>query len=202
MGPGTTTYLIDDLEDGDVLTEPVFGGRGIWYVANDGSGLQFPTACPNGPAYGIFPIPGGKAIHTYGRDFTGSGLPDYVAYAQIGLSFHTSAPECELPLDASRAVGIKFRAKGSVGTQMIIVTLQTVATTPPEWNGTCTASCYQGFTTQVPVGPEFMEITIPFSYFVPGPYAFDPATLLNITWSGQLPCFDFWIDDVAFYGYE
>jgi hypothetical protein len=203
MGSVLTVFPLDDFEDGDVLTEPIFGGRGIWYTANDGSGLQFPEACTNGPAYGIFPIPGGKAFHTYGRDFVGSVQNgNLVAFAQVGVSLRSSPPACERPLDASRADGIRFRAKGSVAFQSVSITLFTVATNPREGGGTCTSNCWQGFITQIPVGPDFQEYSLPFSNFAPGPYPFDPATLMNITWNGQVPCFDFWIDDVAFYGYE
>jgi hypothetical protein len=198
MGPGITLYPIDNLDDGDVLSDGIFGGRGIWYAANDGSGLQFPTACPGSAAVGMFPVPGGRAFHTFGSGFT---LPN--GFVNIGLSFRSSPPACDMPINASVAHGVRFRAKGTVVSQMVRMSISTTATNPVEDGGTCTVGCYDGFGSFVTLLPDFQEYRVYFTDVVQEgwgtPAAFDPSRILNIQWAGQRPCFDFWIDDIAFF---
>ncbi len=196
---GPTLMQIDAFEDGDAWSEAVFGGRGVWYVANDGSGLQFPKVCPDPLASsGVRSTPTGYAMHTYGSGF--------LTWAQLGLSFRSSPPACDQPIDAREATGVRFRAKGVPQPQTIRLSVQTVATNPPNDGGTCDDYCYDGFGYSIVVGPDFQEYQIPFAAMTQQgwgtPVFFDPGTILNIVWSGQVPCFDFWIDDVAFYRFE
>ncbi len=198
LSPGTGYVLIDDFEDGDGVTLPVFGGRGVWYVANDGGGFQFPRACTGEDAsHGITRMPFGLAMHTMGMGIQG--------YAELGVSFRSSPPACDRPIDASLAKGIKFRAVAAGASQVVRVGVLTVATNPPEDGGDCTSDCYQAYEYSVFLPDGISENVVPFDLLVGGGGAagvFDSvqaSTILNIVFRGQLPCFDFFIDDVFFY---
>jgi hypothetical protein len=197
---------VDDLEDGDALTEQVFGVTGGWYVSNSGEGLQFPSPSPSNswctalssPAQSLSPHASAFAMHTYGSGFAipGSG------WAQVGIGFRP-APECNQPLDASGATGITFWVRGSSEQQNVRFSVATTATVGVENGGTCTTGCYDYHGLSLAVGSGWVQYFVPFSALEQeqwgAPVAFDPATILNLIWDPRAPCFDYWIDDVAFY---
>ena len=201
---GDALILIDDFEDGDQLTYPVFGAVGGWYTVNDSVGRQFPTSqCFQSSSAGqLAPQASAFAAHTYGSGFLFDG------YAQLGVGFRTSPPACDEPLDASSASGVRFRIR-SAFPQTLRFTVGTVATTPPENGGTCVSDCYNGYISDMQMADGWNEYYVPFASLLQQPWgerhSFDAATILTLIWqaadsrNGQGSCFDFWLDDVAFY---
>jgi hypothetical protein len=199
---------VDDLEDGDALTEQVFGATGSWYVSNSGEGLQFPSASRanavcgvSSPAQSLLPHASAFAIHTYGSGF--GSPPASSSWAQVGIGFRLG-PECDQPLDASGATGITFWVRGSSEQQNVRFSVATTATTGVADGGTCTTGCYDYHGLSLAVGSGWVQYFVPFSALEQEPWgfapvAFDPATILNLIWDPQAPCFDYWLDDVAFY---
>jgi hypothetical protein len=193
--------LLDDLDDGDDLTPPFLNGRGAWIVINDGGGKQYPAPC-------TLPLPlspkGEYAMHTYGKGFQAA----LGGYSLLGLTMK-AGNDCSQPIDASAFRGVSFRARGS---GWLRVFTQTVETNPPTDFGTCTGGgCYDGHGAYRPLIDQWQTFNVPFcelrqeGWGQPAPFI--PAHLLALHWSAKqqpgdatpVSCFDFWIDDVAFY---
>jgi hypothetical protein len=206
-GPYADGVLVDDLDDGDDLSQPFLNGRGAWFVANDGMGQQFPSSCapplpvPLPPA-----VPGASstfAMHTYGKGFV-SALG---GYSLLGISVKAGA-DCSQPIDASGYSGVLFRARGR---GLLRFFIGTVETNPPADSGTCMGFCYDAFGAYRQLTDEWQTFRVPFRELTQEgwgtPSYFDGAHLLTLQWSAKLApgnatpasCFDFWIDDVAFY---
>jgi hypothetical protein len=187
-----SSALVDDLETGDAPSD--------WFAVNDGSGQQFPLPCAiRSPLAGERGTNNAWAMHTYG--FSAAGFQ----WAMIGR--HLRGPlGCKAPIDARGFSGIRFWAKGP-GT--IRVAVATVVTTALEHGGTCRALCYDNHQTNVELSRAWATYEVPFGELVQlgygTPVQLDPSQILDVTWGpvdstgfgGQ--CFDFWIDDVAFY---
>jgi hypothetical protein len=196
--------LVDDFEDGDEVSLPVLGGQGVWYVVNDGSGLQFPSPCTL-PSLLSEPERGSeRAMRTYGQGF----LSQPGGYSLIGLSVRSGAPACDQAIDASNYQGVEFWARGS-GTVRFFI--GTVATNPVVDAGTCPGNCYDAHGSAVILSDDWQVFRVSFAELTQEgwgyPAAFDPSKILGLQWSAKLApfdftpaaCFDFWIDDVAFY---
>jgi hypothetical protein len=195
--------LIDDLEDGDDATPFFLNGRGAWFVANDGSGQQFPLPCTLPSELPVARNGSRFAMRTYGQGF--SSAPG--AYSLLGISVK-SGEGCGQPLDATGYTGIEFWARGS-GTLRFF--MGTVETNPPTDFGTCASGCYDAHGELFPLSGEWEFIHIPFTALHQegwgAPAAFDPAHILTLQWSAKMgpfavvpaSCFDFLIDDVALY---
>jgi hypothetical protein len=209
--PGTTTYFpIEDFEDGDTWSNSVFGARGGWYTVNDcNGGLQFPLPCATpSPSNDGSPHASAFAMHTFGTGF-GPGT-----FAQLGLAFRSNAPACDGSLDATGADGVSFWAKGApapIAYQPIRFSIGTVATNPTTDDGTCTTGCWDAHGAVVTVGPDWHQYFVRFSELEQEhwgtPAQFDRSTILGFVWAAreqaiiydQAHCFDFWVDDVAFF---
>ena len=142
-------------------------------------------------------------MRTYGKGF--AFAPG--GYSQVGISAK-AGPSCDLPVNASGFSGIRFSAIGSGFVRFFIGTVETNPTTD---FGSCQAGCYDGHGLIVPLADSWRTFRVPFSELTQEgwgtPVPFDPAHILALQWSAKpapgtpLPvsCFDFWIDDVAFY---
>jgi hypothetical protein len=210
-GKPPTLFLIDDFEDGDAVSQFVLGGRGAWYTAADTStGLIFPSPSSSLCFVSSLLIPtdptGGRALHAYGTALSG--------YGQAGISLRTGAPTCDEAMDASTMTGVRFRARATpgstTGTAWMRVSIGTAATNPVADSGTCVGTCYDAFGSYVTLTEQWSEYFVPFANVKQQgwgtPATFDPSKLLSIIWDPeadlletQASCFDFWIDDVAFY---
>lgn len=204
-GPYADGVLVDDLDDGDDLSQPFFNGRGAWFVVNDGMGQQFPSSCtPPLPLPAPLPDASGNfAMHTYGKGF----VPALGGYSLLGISVKAGS-DCSQPVDASSSSGVLFRARGR---GLLRFFIGTVETNPPADFGICTGFCYDAFGAYRQLTEEWQTFRVPFSELTQEgwgtPTYFDAAHLLTLQWSGKLApgnatpasCFDFWIDDVAFY---
>lgn len=197
--PRDGSVLLDDLEDGDDLTPPFLGGRGAWIVANDGQGQQYPGSCVL-PSLLSF---GAHAMHTYGKGFPAA----LGGYSLIGLSVKAGS-DCSQPIDASGFTGVSFRARGTGWLRFFV---GSVETNPPLDFGICSGGCYDAHGAYRALSDEWQLFKIPFcelrqeGWGQPAP--FFPSHILALSWSAKqqpgdatpVSCFDFWIDDVAFY---
>jgi len=206
-----TFFAIDDLEDGDVFLGPVLGARGSWYAVSEGSGRMFPSnACATSSGATAFVShTSNYAMHVYGSGF----LPDS-DFAQVGISVRAGSPACDQPLDANQMTGIRFWAKGTTSLQDVTFMLGTPEIMPIDQGGTCTADCYDYFRVTEVLTNDWNEYFVPFSSMsnltATNNLGNVSKRLLNLIWQAgnpgsqsgpgfQSPCFDFWIDDVAFY---
>ena len=190
-----TLFPIDDLQDGDELTLPILGGRGVWFVSNDATGEQFPAPCV---------LPTMQGMHTFGRDFD----PAPGGWAQVGISMRSGAPACDGSIDASTMDGVRFRAQGS-GLVRFMVT--TSAVVPPDQGGTCLENCFNSHGVYVNLNPNGAEYFYLFDDLRQEPWGtqanFEASEVRALVWNARSPqnpsdpveCFDFWIDDVAFF---
>ena len=188
--------MIDDFEDGDGHLLPLAGRNGLWFVANDGTAQQIPSANavtlpsllspPNGAST--------RALHTSGNGFTGWG-------ALIGANFVVTGTMPVL-YDISAHEGVSFSAK--LGKTTAASQLR-VAIQDHDTRVGCSL-CGDDFGALVTLGNTFQTITVPFSSLKqagwgnPQVAAFDPKRTyaLTFSWPPHVT-FDVWIDDVSFY---
>ena len=186
--------LIDDLEIGDSVSN--------WFAVNDGNGPQFPMPCTVRSALNGERGPNNAlAMHTYGKSDA------EFQWAMVGRKLRSIGPRCHHPLDASGFSGVRFWAKG-LGA--IRVAVATVATTALDHGGTCRQLCYDNHQAIVDLTPAWAQYEVPFADVVQlgfgEPVDLDRSQILDVTWGSVDPvtgfagsCFDFWVDDVAFY---
>lgn len=198
--PGPARLLIDDLEDGDITTFSVLDGQGDWFVANDGSGQQFPFPC----AAVSVTESGAHAMHTYGHSFVSMAG----GYSLLGFRLNSDHDGCKKAVDASEFTGVEFLARGE---GLLRFFIGTTAINPPGDLGTCEVGCYDAHGLSLQLGPDWGLYRIPFRYLSQEGWGsvarFDPSQILSVMWSAKVErgsvvpssCFDFWIDDVAFY---
>jgi hypothetical protein len=201
-GSGFAVFPIDDLEDGDVGTFSVLGASGGWFAVNSGEGQQFPSPCAmSSDASNLGNRPSNYAMHTYGLGFFSH------SWAQVGISLKTGE-DCSGAVDVRGVTGVRFWLRGSSGgVQTIRFMVATVDTNEPSAGGTCVTDCWRYYTTTMSVGAEWNQYYVPFDSLVQSgyPIPLNKTGLLNLVWeagtgfSGVSSCFDFWIDDVAFY---
>jgi hypothetical protein len=208
--PTTVLFTIDDFEDRDARTQFVLNGRGHWYSAPGPLGKFFPAPCfVTSIIDPSLAVDSKVALHVYGAKFMTGGQAD------VGVFFRANAPECDQPLDASSMTGIRFKARtGTLAPTdrgMFRVSVQTVATNPTSAAGTCTTGCSDAHGAYYYALPDqWLDYHVPFSRLIQQgwgqPATFDPSKILALVWSPKADttgatagCFDYWIDDVAFY---
>lgn len=214
-GPASRTLLLlDDFEDGDTRSKFLLNARGYWFSISSGvPGQLFPAPdCPFVTSLLDASISDGSsiAIHSYGLGF-GTRATDY---AQVGVTLHAGAPQCLQPVDASNLTGVRFKARtGTLAPSafgLIRLYVKTVLVASPDNRGTCTGVCFDSHGATVAVTDQWTEYFVPFTQLTQQgwgtPAPFLPSQILDLLWSptvdqyGSLaPCFDYWIDDVAFY---
>lgn len=186
--------LIDDMEDGNTRVDVVEGRGGYWWKSADpmGSIVGPDDLSPQAP-------PGEKsnAMHFFGETAAGAG-DDYWG-AQFGANF---APQDGY--DASKYVGVRFRAKVSPGSSPDVRFKISDVNTHPSF-GNCTA-CWNHFGVNLSLSEQWQEYEYYFGTLSQAPYwgAPRPASITP----KQLYAFDFqvssgkkfdvWIDDLAF----
>lgn len=203
-GSDSGRVLIDDFEDGDDQSLFALNGRGGWATVNDGSGQQFPAPCTLPSLIEHDARPGSRrGLRTYG-----SGFLDFAGgYSLVGL-FLRGAEACDQPVDASAFDGVEFWARGRGVVRFFVAT---VATNPTTDAGTCSEGCYDAHGDSVALADDWVRVRMPFAKLVQegwgAPADFDASQILALQWSAKqrvgdfapASCFDFWIDDVAFY---
>jgi hypothetical protein len=208
MPPGSTSDIIDNLEDNDGRIRVASGRQGPWHVFNSATnngGNQKPaftdTFTPEmGGANGTM-----YAVHTTGDGYT---------YAGVGFDLNNSTNVEESPqsqsYDASAWGGVAFSAKaGSSGSASLRIELSMKQFVPTDRGGSCTGdSCWNVYGSRAIQGqltPNWQQFKIPFSTLereLGGTTPpFDPAQLMEISFKheGNNDHFDFWVDEIQFY---
>jgi endoglucanase len=185
--------LIDDFEDDNTQMVKLDGRSGYWFTHTDpnGSTIEPETLTPEeGGASGK-----GHAVHIIGETASSQG-----AYGStLGLNFKGSGT-----YDASKYVGIRFKAKIKEGTS------RAVRFKIPDVNthkdaGVCT-DCWNHFGKDLTLSTEWEEYVVLFDdvhqnpgWGSPRPQHVAKDKLWGIDWTinpGRK--FDLWIDDVEF----
>jgi len=197
LGAGGPT-LIDDFETGDGVLPPPRDG--YWQIDNDGTSTatQTPASGTQGSALlATDDGTGNLAMHT-----SGTGFKDY-AQLQVILRADT-VPGCFI-YDASSFTGVSFRIKGTTSGGDVRFQATIPAVTSVQNNGTCTASCDDQFGLRVPLGTDWTTVTVHWNELAQSgfgaPATFTPDQIGALQWlvgNGDLPTFDFWLDDVMF----
>jgi hypothetical protein len=193
------TRIIDSLEDGDPVLCPSGGRAGIWFVTNDGSGVQSPTA-PGGIPTLLSPARGASqyAAHTSGSGFTGYG-------AILGLILR-EGPSHPLYYDASGYAGIRFHARGTGSARVGITT----GRTKPAPEGYCVdPACYRPFQATISLTSTWVPFLLRFDSLRSGTTATngagymtagDQREILTIEFlANPGTTFEYFIDDIGFY---
>lgn len=189
--------LVDDFEDGDLLLSTRAAFHGVWFVTNDATGEQVPTAGDDVESPLLVQVPGAPqsqrgALHTRGADFSGWG-----AIASGRLNESRSGP-CTVNL--SSYTGLSLRLKGSGALR---VNVGTVATTPIEDGGDCHGDKCSDFGRLLEPSADWQSVSVAFSELSQPawatPAAWEPEHALRVAFWIEAGAFDFWIDDVAFY---
>ena len=195
--------MIDNLDDGDGRILMADGRQGPWHVFNDqNGGNQQP------PFNGPFVAQSGGANNTpMAAHTTGNGYQ----YGGIGFDLNntTNMPESSSshPYDASAYNGIRFWAKGD--NAKLRVELAQRSFVPTDRGGSCSGTCWnvygsRALEAQGQVTGTWKQYTIPFSSLQrddgsTSP-AFDPSSLMGVSFKNEGGSFDFWIDEVEFVG--
>jgi hypothetical protein len=212
-GDGTLTVTatvddtsIDDFEDGDGRLSPLGGRNGTWFTANDGSGTQTPA--PGTPVVPEVDTNANFLLHGTGKGFGASGEGSNFG-ALVGVDL-LDGPNGALPYDASAYTGISFTytltSAAEFSFNELRLNIGTSETTPVQFGGTCTASCFDDFGTFLFPTSFPTNATISFSQLSQegfgAPTTFDAAALLQFKWNvifeEQPGDFDFTLDNVAF----
>jgi hypothetical protein len=185
--------LIDDLEDGNTQTAHQSGRGGYWWKSADPNGSAFEPdelrIVDGGPEHP------GKVIHVSGNTSSASGAWG----ALFGANF-----TAEKSYDASRYVGISFRAKvGKDSSPSIRFKMGDINTHPDL--GVCT-SCWNHFGQDISLTSEWKLYKVLFTAARQEPYWGSPrpdsitsSALYSFDFSikpGQK--FDIWVDDIQF----
>ncbi|HET9953954.1 MAG TPA: hypothetical protein VFQ61_05605, partial [Polyangiaceae bacterium] len=183
--------LIDDLEDGNSRLQLADGRSGFWFVHNDGSGTQTPSADRV-----LFPSlispPRGRsqwALHT-----SGSGFKKW------GALFGNFLAE-RACYDSSAYDGLEFWAKGFGTVHLVVWTVDIVE---PYEGGFCQKDCYNGYKKRIELGPRWSSYSVPWGDLAQlraGPkLEFDPhrVVFLGFVVGPDVPRFDVWIDDIRY----
>jgi hypothetical protein len=188
--------LIDDFEDENGQLSQIGGRDGYWWTKHDDKGSTVgpdPFIPSEGGADGS-----GLALRATGK--TAIGGPETWG-ACFGVDMITRK---KAVYDASRYVGISFKAKvGEGSTRQIRVSIGDANTHPDI--GICKV-CWNHFGKDLTVTSQWKEYTVLFSELQqqagwgdPRPAALTPSKLVAIDWAiagGQT--FDLWIDDIQF----
>jgi len=189
--------MIDDFEDENTQINVIAGRDGYWWTKHDDKGSTI------GPDPFIPSEAGtdgsGLALRAMGK--TAIGAPQEAWGAGFGLMLLTRKDGV---YDASKYVGVSFRAKvGAGSTRQIRFAIGDVNTHPNA--GVCKV-CWNHFGKDVTVSNQWKEFRVLFSELEqpagwgdPRPAALTPSKLVSMDWSiagGQT--YDLWIDDIQF----
>lgn len=193
--------LIDDLERGTGQICSGEGRVGVWYVFNDGSGVQWPAPTPPGTPVETSQIPSGRseskrAMHTSGSGFQEWGAGLGLDLAHDGVSYGR--------YDAHEYDGIRFWARSDQPMQLV-VRVGSAPTVVAEFGGACPMEPCAPHAGTFLVGQQWTEFNLPFNDLLQFGYYNQPADLLrdqliNLQFMPlDALAFDYWIDDVRFY---
>lgn len=187
--------LIDNYQDGNTMTFESEGRGGYWYTSADSAGSTIGPEELKPVAEGT---DGNLVIHVFGE--TVSGDPSVAWGVQLGGNFTQGDP-----YDASKYVGIRFRAKrGENATPSVRFKVADMNTEPA--GGNCT-QCYNHFGQDLSLNPDWTQYEFFFGSMQQRPYWGDPRPasitpkqVYGLNFSVEAGAkFDFSIDDLEFF---
>jgi endoglucanase len=187
--------LIDDYQDGNTMTFESEGRGGYWYTSADSAGSTIGPEELKPVAEGT---DGNSILHVFGETVTGD--PSVAWGVQLGGNFTQGDP-----YDASKYVGIRFRAKrGDGATPSVRFKVADLNTEPA--GGNCT-QCYNHFGQDLSLNPDWTQYEFFFGSMQQRPYWGDPRPasiapkqLYGLNFSVEAGAkFDFSIDDLEFF---
>jgi len=194
--------MIDDLEDGDTELINQGGRSGAWYVYNDGTktGKQTPVAKEFKLA------DSGAHKSSYSVHTTGSGFTEWGA--GIGFDLRNLSNVCngDVPSEHYNAEvfnGVAFMAKGN---GIIRIKIPIPAVLPVDQGGTCTKDCENAHGRYIKLTNQWHQYQVKFKDMIQdegwgASFDFNAAELLAIEFEVlEKVDFDFYIDDIAFFG--
>jgi Carbohydrate binding domain (family 11) len=198
--PGVNLLMIDDFEDDYQGIIEQEGRSGAWYAANDGKGMQTPSADSPLLPSALEPPRGDstQGAHTFGGPFPTWG-------ALIGTSLASSG-EQGMPYDLSGFQGLKLWVRsGSTSlsaAKKVRLNLPTPATNP---GGGCTL-CNDHFGADIPLTSKWVQVAVPFATLKQTgsgrPQLSTPdlqhVTSLQLMFPANVS-FDLWLDDIELY---
>lgn len=189
------TLLVDDFEDGDGRLDARAGLSGFWYVENDGTGTQQPSAEERAPE-ALLAEPGAPdstahSLHTSGRGFTRWG-----AFVGVRLNAAQSR-SCTADVSASR--GLAFTARGQGGLR---VNFASPTTTPVGDGGECGGQRCSDFGATVMLTNQWSPFEVSFEELEQPDWAepaeWQPQRLVRLSFWAEQSDFELWLDEVRF----
>lgn len=186
-----TDGLLDDFEDGNTQVALLGGRDGYWYKAVDDKGSVLEPAdfgSSEGGADGS-----SRAMYVHGKTSSSDGAWG----ASVAMNFVNDGT-----YDASKYIGITFKAKAGKGARKFRVKVGDVNT--HQKLGVCT-QCWNHFGTEVRLTEEWAPYTIYFDklrqadgWGDPRPPAVTQAEIFNLDFSIDKGVdYELWIDDVS-----
>jgi hypothetical protein len=187
--------FVDDFEDDDELLDDSANLHGLWYVENDGSGMQRPAAGEREPG-SLLDGPGsprstGRALHT-----SGSGFELWGAFVGVKLNASRSQA-CEYDLSAYSRLTLSVKGAGTMR-----VNVGTASTTPVDDWGACDSDACSDYGATLALEADWRTMQIQLDQLTQPDWAtpavWDPARALRLSFWAEQDDFDFWLDDLAF----
>ena len=186
--------LVDDFEDANLLLASDTNLHGLWYIHNDGTGMQVPAAGDPHGAANLIDGPGSElspahALHTRGRGFSGWGA--FVA-ARLNAG---DKQICTVDLSTYSVLALSLRGSGRIR-----FNLGTLATTPVADGGACREDACSDYGTSVELSEDWQDITVALASLSQPDWAtptgFEPASSLRLSFWAESADFDIWLDDI------
>lgn len=184
--------LIDDLEDGDLITGNAFSDsieRGYWWFAHD------ETAGMVTPDPFVASAPGRDS--NYAIAASGNGYTEWGS--NIGFSLH-SPSSISCPIDGSDFRGIGFAYRAEHPFKFRVSTADSI----PRPMGTCPLGapyCYATYHVEFEPSPDWVQVEVLWEELAVAPDAppFDPTVLVTVSFDFAADAqFHVEIDDVTF----
>lgn len=196
--PASDLKLIEDFEDADNQLFKGFEREGWWYVAVDETNGQV------SPTVGDFKataLPEGEATleNKYALYGTASGFKDWGVVWGTTMRWVNDGLKC--PFNASKFVGLKFRAKGK---GELVLKIGNPLTVPGEFEGKCKERCWDMHNKKIPLAEQWQTHIVRWDRVQQGGWGaqaeFDPERLLGLNFSvdGRALPIEFWLDDIEF----
>ncbi len=185
--------LIDDLEDGNTLVQPLAGRDGSWWM---GKADHATISIPSGE---LQPSEGGAPGSKLGMHFAGKTNPSDSWGATLGVTFLKAGF-----YDASRYAGIAFKIRSAKPN--LDVRLKVLDTNTHPDGGACAKECWNAFGRELILGTEWRDVTLMWSELTqqsdwgdPRPPMVEASKIKDVEWQiWPATEFDIWVNDVRF----
>lgn len=202
LGGCTLAAVVEDAEDNDhrILARQGRGGYAYAFLDEAGSTVE-PVAGRLGGTFAQ--AEGGANGSLYAARVHGTLANGSLVFAGYGLNF----VDPKGPYDASAYEGVAFFARRSAESTSAIRLKVPDASTDPD--GKLCSECFNDFGADLELEEEWTQYVFPFEQLsqlsgwgAPRPGSVDATALYGLQFQVTAPgaSFDFWIDDVSFYG--